>query len=396
MGLTDRIDMIRNYLKNNQHVLSAVLYGSSNFDDGRYEDVDIAVMVPSSGGVCDFGIYSELRRIRQELSKLLGGDVDLVPHTEDEITRPISPLTFPKYNSSLVFGIPVKGRFPVSIPSNSQTYTQADLAEWVMSDTRTITRRQILRPTGEEEIRIFISKLAHGPGNFLTMWALKEGCQEHKINPSDFKNSFEIFGEITGVEINPILHWIRVLKKGIKEGYFSPEDAFPLITWYENMFRSAISEDFSYLRSYMNRDLRLPGVLLILKNTSGEILLIKRENKEGISHPSCWFLPSETIETETPYEAAVRGAQEELGLSISPKLIAKQKMRNGTPRFIYSADIPHESHIYLNEGERYGFFSRDQLDRLDLPEAIYIDLDNIFSMNKKENDFVYNLSQVQP
>ncbi len=323
-----------------------------------------------------------MRKTRKELIRALyGEDVDLVPHTEDELHTKMSPLKFPRYNPSLVYGVPLKGGFSVSRPDPNTSYTPADIAEWVLSDTRTITRRQILRPTGEREIRIFISKLAHGPGNYLTLWSYRENIGDYLENPSNIEGSFETFEEITGVKILDALNWVRTLKHGISNGHFSPDDAFPLITWYEIMFYGIMTGDFEPLQDYMRTEIRRPGVVLMLRDEEDRRLLIQRDNKVDIASPGIWYPPTETIESESPYQTAVRCAQEELGIDVEPMLLKKEELATGTPAFIYDAQIPEGKDLVLHEGQNFDLFDINAIDGLGNPDNIRRKLKYLFSLN---------------
>ncbi len=377
MDTSKRIELIRDYLSTSDDTLSARIYGSSCFERDTSEDVDLAVMVYSDDGVCDFDLFDRLRITREELSSLIKGDVDLIPHTTDELGR-LSPLNFPRYNPSLLFGIDVKGSFPVEPINSSRHFSLEDLCEFVLLDSRTITRRQILRPTSEENIRIFLSKLAHGPGNVMTFLSAKEGSNSYLANPSDIKQSFLKFHEYIGLDMSAVLSWINVLRHSIKEKTFNPSDAFPLITWYESLVSGCLKDEYSKLKSYLI-GFKRPGVLLVVTDKEGRMLFLHRDDKPNILNPGVWYPPTETIELEHPDQTAIRCGREELGLELHLDFLRRDIMSAGHPRFIYTASLPHGGEIHLGEGQGYGFFRKDQLDSLRIPDGARNFLNSLFS-----------------
>jgi len=95
-----------------KHILSARIYGSW-LHDANTIDLDIAVMIKSKDGIVDSSVYRYLRNFRSGLAKSTNCDIDLVPHTLDEVEDLNSPLWYPRYNPSLIFGENIKGIFPI-------------------------------------------------------------------------------------------------------------------------------------------------------------------------------------------------------------------------------------------------------------------------------------------
>lgn len=380
MNVLQRIEVLEDYLANKEDVLCARLYGSSCFESRKSEDVDLAVMIPSNDGVCEFSLYERLRLIKQELNMLTDDDVDLIPHTLDEVDR-FSSLHFPRYNPSLIYGIDIKGIFPVKRPSPSQSFSIRELSEYVLLDSRTITRRQVLRPTSYDNVRIFLSKLAHGPGNVMTLTSYLDNSENYLVNPSDSKQSFLSFYERTGIDMNGVLSWIDVLKYSLREKTFDPVDAFPLITWYETLVSGSLKRDYSLLKQYLKFQFKRPGILLVLKDEQNRILLIHRDDKPSIANPGVWYPPTETIELEHPDQTAVRCGSEELGLELQPRFVKKDVMAAGHPRFIYVAEFPNKGKVCLKEGQDYGFFRLDQLDHLKILRGSLNFIQSLFSIS---------------
>lgn len=218
-------------------ISSARVYGSWLYNELSV-DMDIAVMVQSNFGVLSLEHYHVLRDFRSSLSAKTDQDIDLVPHTEDEFTDRNSPLWYPRYNPSLVFGRNIKGSFRVApISTAAHTFSFADLTAYVLHDNRTICRRQLVRSFNGEEGRIFVSKLLHGPGNALTYQACR-----HKLNyavpPSNLDGCFKAFDQFYGVDSASAIEFLSSCKKMIDF-----ERGVLLMNWYESLFNLAIHGD---------------------------------------------------------------------------------------------------------------------------------------------------------
>lgn len=216
-------------------ILAARAYGSWTYNE-QTVDVDVAVMVRDQNFVVGEATYSELKNLRRKLSEDLNIDLDLIPHTLDEVGDKTSPIWYPRYNPSLVFGETLKGDFPTGASSVIHaSFDFSDFAAYVMHDNRTICRRQLLRTLKDESGRIFISKLLHGPGNALTYHACKHR-RKYLCSPSDLSKSLEIFDEIYGV--NSALA-IKFLKNCREKGIDFP-NAVKLMSWYESLIAMVI------------------------------------------------------------------------------------------------------------------------------------------------------------
>jgi len=221
-------------IKKEKFIKAARIYGSSLYLDDTI-DIDIALLIPSRYGVVGHTIYKRLYNVRKKLCDLTGLDIDLIPHTQDEITNTNSPLWHPRYNPSLVFGKDIKAKFPIKPmffkKSLSNWFT--DMVAYNLYDTRCIVRRQALRSLNGEEARIFLAKMIHGPGNALVHLSLcnKKACQ---TDPSNIEESFSIFGIKYGLDMGRILEYFNKSKNIIsKTGKLPMERALNILSWYE-------------------------------------------------------------------------------------------------------------------------------------------------------------------
>lgn len=210
-------------------ITHARIYGSWLYNE-QSVDMDVAIVVQSEFGVIDSQHYRILHELRMSLCEKAGQDIDLVPHTEDEFTDRNSPLWYPRYNPSLVFGRNLKGGFRISpISTSVHSFSFADLTAYVLHDNRTICRRQLVRSFNGEEGRVFVSKLLHGPGNALTYY----GCRmktDYVIPPSDLEGSFDAFDRLYSVTSLPAIEFLRQCKKSLDQ-----ERGILLMNWYENL-----------------------------------------------------------------------------------------------------------------------------------------------------------------
>lgn len=119
------------------------------------------------------------------------------------------------------------------------------------------------------------------------------------------------------------------------------------------------------------------AVLVFLENASGEHLLLLRAKPPNLGSWSPIGGKLETGLGESPFECAVRETHEETGVKIEPHdlhlfaLIAEKAYEGSAHWLLFLfrcrrpiVDLPPE----MAEG-RFGFFSRDQIDLLPLPET---------------------------
>lgn len=238
----------------NPLILSARLYGSRFTqipNTNRGADLDLAVMIPSIKGVVAAATYYDLRGLRRELCQGSGvPDIDLVPHTLDEVNDPNSPLFNPRYYPSLRFGVDIKREFPVP---EKISFTQ-DAAAYILHDNRTITRRQLLRDCSPENWRIFLAKLRHSPGNALTYKALHEDVPCF-VDPSDTGRSFNYFDRIFKTNSEGIITLFTQVEEQLS-GHVPPsfEQAVRLLRWYEALVSTVLDYNPNALNDFFQEE----------------------------------------------------------------------------------------------------------------------------------------------
>lgn len=238
-------------LQNTDCIEHARVYGSWLYNQ-QSVDMDVAVIVRSKSGVIQDQDYRTLRELRLSLCEKTSQDIDLVPHTDDEFIDRNSPLWYPRYNPSLVFGRNLKGSFQISsISTSMHSFSFADLTAHVLHDNRTICRRQLIRSLRSKEGRIFVSKLFHGPGNALTYHACRNRV-DYTIPPSDLEGCFDAFDRLYGVNSLTAIDFLDRCKKSLDQ-----EKAYLLMNWYEHLMNLVLHGD--QFRTFYKRSCFLLG-----------------------------------------------------------------------------------------------------------------------------------------
>ncbi len=226
--------------------LAARAYGSSLCNETSV-DWDIAVVVPSTDGLVDSQVYVALKEVRHRLSDQFQADIDLVPHTRDEFADIRSPLWYPRYNPSLVFGRTLKGEFPLTaVHDRPDLFSFADLTAYVLLDNRTICRRQLVRELRGETGRIYLSKLLHGTGNALTYQACLNR-EPFSCSPSNLQESLGYFDIAYGVDSSRATDFFAESKREL-----TFPTALLLMQWYEtlvNLVLKGTQHRLSYQKS---------------------------------------------------------------------------------------------------------------------------------------------------
>ncbi len=239
------INLIAQALDEHNFIKSAIVYGSSLLNPDT-RDIDIALFLDSEDGIVKQEHYETLYNIRNALTQSTGYDVDLVPHhTMDELLDPISPLFNPRYNPALSHGKTIKGDICIQ-QSFEQNIKMSDLSRYVLLDNRTITRRQLCRSLKKEEFSIFLSKLAHTPGNILTYRAIKDG-NEYITSPSNIDKSVALLEKLEPeYEIGTFIADIKRIKEMVADSskIYSEKDILQKARKLMHTFEKVVSKEF--------------------------------------------------------------------------------------------------------------------------------------------------------
>lgn len=228
MDIPGTLQRVKEALAEVPEVTSARAYGSSLYRSDT-ADVDVAVTVPSTDGCIEPMMYRRLHELRQSIARAFSCDLDLVPHTDDEWTDRNSPIWDPRHNPALCFGITLKGDFPISPSTLMNARDSVGNSIYILYDNRTVCRRQLVRSLDGEYGRIFCSKLLHGPGNGLSVYAFRVR-EPYPCCPSDFERSFVVFDAIFGTDSANASEYLRSAKKNLNF-----DRALRLMEWYEKL-----------------------------------------------------------------------------------------------------------------------------------------------------------------
>ena len=221
------IEYLKSEIEKSEDILSARVYGSWLCSE-KSTDLDICIIIPDDNGIVDSDIYHRLRKEREKLSEDSAQDVDLVPHTLDEITDFRSDLYHPRYNPSLISGQDIKGTLKIEPVFNKNShFTYSDITANVLLDNRTVCRRQITRSLTTPEGKIFASKILHGPGNALTYYSYEQK-RPYLVSPSDLMKSLRLFDRIYRVDSTLANEFLRSCQNDL-----NTESAALLLKWYE-------------------------------------------------------------------------------------------------------------------------------------------------------------------
>lgn len=119
------------------------------------------------------------------------------------------------------------------------------------------------------------------------------------------------------------------------------------------------------------------AVLVFIQNAQGELLLLLRSKAPNIGTWSPIGGKLEQSSGESPFECAVRETREETGLVITPAdlhlfAMIAEKAYEGSSHwllFLFRCDRPITSLPPEMAEGRFGFFNRQQIDELALPET---------------------------
>jgi 8-oxo-dGTP pyrophosphatase MutT (NUDIX family) len=122
------------------------------------------------------------------------------------------------------------------------------------------------------------------------------------------------------------------------------------------------------------------GILVILVDREGRLLLQLREDKQGIALPGVWCVPGGALEPgESPSEATRRELQEETGQAVEPlHFVASVRPDRRTAHVFSGGARFAEAAIVVGEGQAFRFFSWEEIRRLQPTAPFIIPLLNDF------------------
>jgi len=115
------------------------------------------------------------------------------------------------------------------------------------------------------------------------------------------------------------------------------------------------------------------GTSILFINKVSEVLLFKRDDKEGIPFAGYWDVPGGHVENdETPEECIIREMNEEMDLEFEhPVLFNIYDMHDRIEYTFWKRVNFDISQINLNEGQCLRWFTYDEIDKLSDKELAF-------------------------
>ncbi len=184
------LEEIKERLSKNSFIYAAIYYGTSSVSLNEKEDLDLAIILNVDSEI-DLDYFIKLIKIRKELIEISHKDIDLIPHTLDEVIDNLSPLYNPRYNPPIVYGKILKGQIKISVPSNILV-KQSDILKSYISLDRTIIRRLICRDYSCSDNIVLINKIKKIAPNIINYLTIKNNINYYNIDENNIENNIEI------------------------------------------------------------------------------------------------------------------------------------------------------------------------------------------------------------
>lgn len=184
------LEEIKKKLKENTYIYAAIYYGTSSVSSNEREDLDLAIILNVDNEI-DLDCFIKLIEFRKELIEITHRDIDLIPHTLDEVMDQLSPLYNPRYNPPLTYGTILKGNIKINMTDNISIKQSDILKSYILLD-RTIIRRLICREYSHSDNIVFINKIKKTIFNIINYLSIKNGINYYNINEDNIEKNIEI------------------------------------------------------------------------------------------------------------------------------------------------------------------------------------------------------------
>ncbi len=113
---------------------------------------------------------------------------------------------------------------------------------------------------------------------------------------------------------------------------------------------------------------KLQGAALILLNSQRQVLLVLRDDKDSIAYPNTWNILGGYIEeNESPEECIRREMLEEIELDVGEIIFFRSFDLGDRIDYAFWKEIDLEpSKINLHEGQRLAYFSKAEIDKIEV------------------------------
>ncbi len=124
------------------------------------------------------------------------------------------------------------------------------------------------------------------------------------------------------------------------------------------------------------------GAMVILVNREGHILLMHRDDRDGVLHRDKWSIVGGGVEAgETPEDAVRREVFEEIGVEVEPsyllRVVDTEERGHRISVFVAALDRPAGG-LRLGQGQEVRFFTPGQIAALRVPSFARAGLDRFY------------------
>jgi len=133
---------------------------------------------------------------------------------------------------------------------------------------------------------------------------------------------------------------------------------------------------------------RPEGLSIILLNSKKQVLLFLRDDKSSIPFPNTWdLLGGHPEDNESPEEGIRREMQEEIELEVGEIYLFREYRWEDYQEYIFWKELDLDlTKTKLHEGQRFAYFSKENIKRTQLAFQANQVLDDFFDfLESKEN-----------
>jgi hypothetical protein len=191
------LSIIQEFFKDKDEVMSVIAYGTF-IETGMESDLDICVILNKKNSL-SAADFKSLSAYRNALIGLTGKDIDLVPHSLDELApNSLTPLTYPWHNPSLALGRILKGTIsiPQCVTMKDLIFTHSDTAKYHLLLDRTLIRRAACREGTDRDNDIILNKIRRLPYNIINYLSITSGHEYMNLDPDNYIGNLSIIKDV--------------------------------------------------------------------------------------------------------------------------------------------------------------------------------------------------------
>ncbi len=248
--MKDELLPIKKFFSDKLYVRYAIAYGTL-VETGVDADLDICLILDSKVSFSSED-FMKLTQYRNSLVKELNKDIDLIPHSLDELDfEVLTPLTYPWNNPSLVHGEILKGdlSIPQSINIENKKFTQTDVAKYHLLLDRTLIRRSVCREGDSLDEDVFFNKIKQLPYNIVNYLSTASGEKCLKLDPNNYEENLKLLRLICEIKDTDKLAF-SFKKASFQTMTINKQNKFKCSVgqFVDELIETALSQDLSQLR----------------------------------------------------------------------------------------------------------------------------------------------------